>query len=248
MGSIDSLLTRASEILTSRSPVIAFTGAGISVESGIPPFRGPGGLWSRYDPTVLDIDRFYRNPVRAWGTIKEIFYDYFGSARPNRAHQVLASWEKRALLAGIVTQNIDGLHQDAGSKRVVEYHGASSHLKCDSCGIRVVADESMFADLPPRCAKGHPLRPDFVFFGEPIPEEAQREARRLLNGAEVVMIVGSTGEIYPASQLPFTAAGRGATIIEINPEASNYTAEITDIHIPMPATEAFERLEQLIVP
>jgi len=245
MNEIDSLIARAAEVLATRSPVVAFTGAGISVESGIPPFRGPGGLWSRYDPMVLDIGRFYRDPRSSWVTIKEIFYDYFGAAQPNAAHRVLSAWEQRGLLAAIITQNIDGLHQDAGSTTVVEYHGASSHLRCDRCGTRVIAEESHLEVLPPLCPAGHPLRPDFVFFGEPIPAEAQSESWRLMGEAEVVVIVGSTGEIYPASQLPYHAASRGARIIEINPEPSNYTAAITDIHIPLPATEAFEQLEKL---
>lgn len=247
MNEIDGLVARAAEILSTRSPVVAFTGAGISVESGIPPFRGPGGLWSRYDPMVLDIGRFYRDPRASWVTIKEIFYDYFGAAQPNAAHRVLAAWETRGLLSAIITQNIDALHQEAGSALVIEYHGASSHLRCDQCGTRVIAEESRLASLPPLCPAGHPLRPDFVFFGEPIPETAQRESWRLMGEAEVVVIVGSTGEIYPAADLPYHAASRGARIIEINPEASNYTAAITDIHISLPATEAFERLEEHLV-
>jgi NAD-dependent deacetylase len=124
---------QAAEILRASKRNIAFTGAGISVESGIPPFRGVNGLWSKYDPIVLDIDYFYSNPYEAWIKIKEIFYDFFGKAKPNAAHISIANLEKKGLIKSVITQNIDNLHQEAGSETVYEFHGNSQKLICTNC-------------------------------------------------------------------------------------------------------------------
>jgi len=127
------LLEQAADALRRAKRAVAFTGAGISVESGIPPFRGPDGLWSRYDPQVLDLSYFHAHPLESWQVIKEIFYDYFGRARPNEAHKALARLEQAGYLQGVITQNIDNLHQEAGSRHVVEYHGTSRYLTCTAC-------------------------------------------------------------------------------------------------------------------
>jgi len=114
MGRATQAITEASRLIRSARYLTAFTGAGISVESGIPPFRGAGGLWSRYDPRMLELDYFLAHPERSWPILREIFYDHFGAARPNRAHEVLAAWEARGLLMTVITQNIDNLHRDGG--------------------------------------------------------------------------------------------------------------------------------------
>jgi NAD-dependent deacetylase len=211
--------------------VVAFTGAGVSVESGVPPFRGPSGLWSSYDPIILDIGYFSRNPAESWRAIREIFYEFIGSAQPNPAHVVLADWERRGIIQAVITQNIDGLHQAAGSRRVAEYHGTSRRLVCRRCRKSIDPTKDVLAELPPLCSCGRPLRPDFVFFGEPIPEDAERQSREWIDRADVVLIVGSTGEVYPASLLPHIAARRGATIIEVDPAPTAFTDAITDIHL-----------------
>ncbi|MBN2875595.1 MAG: NAD-dependent protein deacylase [Spirochaetales bacterium] len=237
---------KAAELLGRASRVVAFTGAGVSVESGIPPFRGPGGLWSRYDPVVLDIDYFRRQPRAAWIVIKEIFYDFFGAAKPNDAHLILADWERRGFLASIITQNIDNLHQEAGSRVVHEYHGTASFLVCDYCRSRFPVASVSLENLPPRCPScAGVLRPDFVFFGEPIPEAAARAAEREAREADVFLIVGTTGEIMPASMIPRLAKSRGAAIVEINPAPSSYTDDITDVFLRDPATVAVRRLEDI---
>ena len=132
------LVKEAARLIRQSRYLTAFTGAGISVESGIPAFRGPGGLWGRYDPRTLEISYFLAHPDKAWPVIKEIFYDNFGAARPNRAHEVLAAWEARGagpdggggLLKVLITQNIDNLHYEAGSRRIVDFHGNSRLLLC----------------------------------------------------------------------------------------------------------------------
>jgi NAD-dependent deacetylase len=223
---------------------VAFTGAGISVESGIPTFRGPDGLWSRYDPKVLDIDYFFAEPEASWRVIREIFYDYMGKElRPNAAHRLLARLEERGNLKGVVTQNIDGLHQKAGSRNVVEFHGTAQRLVCTRCRQKVRLRPGMLETLPPLCeACGGPLKPDFVFFGEAIGPENYRKSRELLEEADLLIIVGTTGEVMPASMLPFEA--REAKVIEINPEPSRYTEEKTDIFLQAKATEAARALAE----
>jgi len=118
VGTTSSAIHESAALIRQARHLTAFTGAGISVESGIPPFRGEGGLWSRYDPRMLELDYFLAHPEKAWPVIREIFYDHFGKARPNRAHEVLAAWEARGLLKTLITQNIDNLHHIAGSERL----------------------------------------------------------------------------------------------------------------------------------
>ena len=225
-------LEEAVQLLKKSSHTTAFTGAGISVESGIPPFRGENGLWSRYDPIVLDIGYFYSHPAEAWKVIREIFYDYFGKARPNPAHYALAEMEKRGQLSTIITQNIDNLHQEAGSKNVYDYHGNSQRLVCPKCGATYHPDEIDLSKLPPRCKKdGEILKPDFVFFGEPIPPVAAKKATEEAQTADVFLLIGTTGEIMPASMIPQMAKQYGAKILEINPEESTFTHTITDVYV-----------------
>jgi NAD-dependent deacetylase len=239
-GSIQEVasLIRSSRYLT------AFTGAGISVESGIPPFRGPGGLWGKYDPHTLELEYFLAHPETAWPVIREIFYDNFGQARPNKAHQVLAAWESRGLLKVLITQNIDNLHYLAGSRNIVEFHGNSRKLLCLSCGTRRDAEPEILKTLPPRCRCGGIYKPDFIFFGEGIPPDAHTRSMEAAGRTDVMLVVGSTGEVYPAAMVPARARDAGAKIIEVNPRTSEFTAPVTDIHIPMKAAEAFEAIEK----
>jgi NAD-dependent deacetylase len=231
-------LIRAAHYLT------AFTGAGISVESGIPPFRGPSGLWSTYDPRTLELGYFLAHPEKAWPVIREIFYDHFGKAKPNKAHQELAHLETAGRLKVLITQNIDNLHYLAGSRSIVEFHGNSRLLLCLECGKCVEANAGMLRTLPPRCPCGGLYKPDFVFFGEGIPPEAYARSKEAAGRADVMLVVGSTGEVYPAAMVPRWAKEVGAKIIEINPDDSEFSGSVTDIHIPMKAVEAFSLLEK----
>ncbi len=243
MMNTNNNLTRAANVIKNARRRVAFTGAGISVESGIPPFRGPTGLWSKYDPIVLDIRYFNHHPDEAWVVIKEIFYDFFGQATANAAHIALTKMESAGLLNRIITQNIDNLHQAAGSRKVTEYHGTSHRLTCVNCGTNVKYSPAIFAQMPPICNDcGGILKPDFVFFGEGIPLMAQKDSNAETHLADVWLVIGTTGEIYPASYLPIEAKENGATIIEVNIEPSAYTHQITDIFLQGKATEIMTTL------
>ncbi len=247
MKEVENEIKLAVDIIKNSKRTTAFTGAGISVESGIPPFRGENGLWSKYDPVFLDINYFYRHPKESWRLIKEIFYDFFGKAEPNDAHYSLAELEKMGYVHTVITQNIDFLHQKAGSKDVIEFHGTSSRLVCEYCNEIYDFNEELIKEIPPRCKKcNHVLKPDFVFFSEPIPEPARTLSFDEAYKSDVFLVIGTTGEIYPASQIPFLAKRNGAKIIEINIESSNYTDSITDVFIKQKATIGMKKILELI--
>jgi NAD-dependent deacetylase len=236
-------IIEAAELLKKAKFATAFTGAGISVESGIPPFRGENGLWSKYDPKVLDINYFHTNTKDAWKVIRELFYDFFGKAKPNSAHTTLAEMEKMGIIKALITQNIDNLHQKAGSKEVYEYHGTAQTMVCIKCGTKYHSADIDLSNLPPLC-KGcnGVLKPDFIFFGEGIPPEAAQKSAYASQKSDVFLIIGTTGEVMPASMLPQTAKQNGAKIIEVNVESSNYTNHITDIFLQGKAGEILPEL------
>ncbi len=237
------MIKEVSDIIKNAKHLISFTGAGISVESGIPPFRGESGIWNRYDPQLLDLDYFMQNPEKSWGAIREIFYDFFTDAKPNMAHKVLAKMEKSGMLKAVVTQNIDNLHFDAGSNEVYEFHGNSQKLRCLKCDSLYIAKEIDLSSLPPKCPKcGGILKPDFIFFGEGIPSLAYSKSFDAAQKADVVIVIGSTGEVMPACHVPVIAKQNGATIIEINPGESAFTNRITDYHLPFKAGDAMEQI------
>ncbi|WP_421919234.1 SIR2 family NAD-dependent protein deacylase [Marinifilum sp.] len=231
------------DIISNSKSMIAFTGAGISVESGIPPFRGSDGLWSKYDPKCLDLDYFHLHPQESWRAIKSIFYDFFGKATYNTAHKVLADLEAEGILKAVITQNIDNLHQQAGSKNVFEFHGNSQRLICNTCGEIYLPDALDLNQLPPLCVHDKTvLKPDFVFFGEGIPEVAYRKSLQAARDTDVIMVIGTTGEVMPAAMIPSEAKRNGAVVIEINTEKSNYTDGVTDYFLQEKASEILEEL------
>ena len=240
---MDDKISEAVGLLKRSRFTTAFTGAGISVESGIPPFRGSGGLWGKYDPRVLDIQYFLADPTGSWGVIKEIFYDFFDTAKPNTAHLTLARMEQEGMLGRTITQNIDNLHQEAGSQMVFEFHGNSKNLLCLHCHRRYVAGAISFDHIPPTCREcGGILKPDFVFFGESIPQLPLTAAYEAASLSDVFLIIGTTGEVMPANQIPVMAKGYGATIIEVNPEPSLYTRKITDVFLQGKAGEIMGKI------
>ncbi len=244
---MEQLLVKAAKLIKRSKYTIAFTGAGISVESGIPPFRGENGLWNKYDPHVLDLEYFFEDPVGCWITIREIFYDFFAESHPNAAHRILADMEKKGMLQTVITQNIDNLHYEAGSKSVCEFHGNSKHLKCLQCGKIIPVKNINLKELPPRCPDDNiVLKPDFTFFGEGIPPDAFERSFIAAKKSEVCIIIGSTGEVVPASLVPRTAWEYGAKIIEINPNQSHFTNQITDIHLQGRAGEIMEKLGHML--
>ena len=190
-------ISRAAKLVV-QGRVVALTGAGVSAESGIPTFRGPGGLWERFRPEDLATpEAFARDPRRVWAWYKWRLGIVL-SARPNPAHLALAELERMGLLEAVITQNVDGLHQEAGSKRVVELHGSLRRARCTRCGLRISLEAVPSEDLPKCPSCGGLLRPDVVWFGEPLPSDAWEEAVRL------------------AATLPFLAKERGAAVVEVN--------------------------------
>jgi len=244
---MDLLIKETAEIIKESKFTIAFTGAGISVESGIPPFRGEDGLWNKYNPEVLDLGYYHNNPEECWQYIREIFYDFFADAKPNKAHQVLARMEQEGMLQAVVTQNIDNLHQQAGNKVVHEFHGNSKRLICRKCNEVYDVRNFDLKNIPPRCKGDNEiLKPDFIFFGEGISTAAFEDSFSDAEKCEVCIIIGSTGEVTPASFVPRTAKQNGATIIEINPSESLFTDSITDFHLQGSAGKILEKLERFL--
>ncbi len=244
---MDKMINLAAELLKNARYAVAFTGAGISVESGIPTFRGPDGLWSKYDPIVLDINYFHSNTRDSWVVIKELFYDFFGKAKPNPAHLGLADLEKKGIIKAVITQNIDNLHQDAGSKEVYEYHGTASTMICTRCGKKYASGKLNLDILPPVCTQCQGvLKPDFIFFGEGIPAEAARKSSEAAEKSDVFLVIGTTGEVMPASMLPHIAKQNGAKIIEINTRSSTYTNSLSDIFLKGKAGEIIPAVVEAI--
>ena len=230
--------------LIKQGGVVAFTGAGISVESGIPPFRGAKGLWSKYNPEEYAyIETFLRNPEKVWIMLREM-YRCFSEAKPNLAHLVLAEFETKGYLEAVITQNIDSLHQKAGSKKVIELHGSGDRLVCLDCKKEYPFIEEYLKLTPyPKCKRcNKPLKPAIVFFGEPLPEKALSQAFELVKSCKVLIVIGTSGVVYPAAYLPYEAKRSGAKIIEINPEESAYTNSITDYFFKEKAGEFFKNL------
>jgi len=223
------LIQRAAKDILQSKKTIAFTGAGISVESGIPAFRGSQGLWERYDPDeYAHIYAFHSNPDRVWLMLKEMF-SLIMMAKPNPAHLGLAELERMGLLSSIITQNVDGLHQAAGSRNVIEFHGTHRTLSCLKCSTKVDGLLLKIEDLPARCSRcSSLLKPDVVFFGEPIPWEAQMKSLKESKSCSVVIVIGTSAVVYPAATIPFTAKESGAIVIEINKEPTPMTNHVSD--------------------
>ena len=239
-------LKQAVDLIKHAEYGVVFTGAGVSVESGIAPFTGTGGLWNQYDPKFIDINFFYANPKRSWEEMKKIFFNDMNEAFPNKAHEVIAHLEQKGYVKGVITQNIDGLHQRAGSKNVQEFHGTILTLSCTQCMQRYHLKDTSLEANPPLCTCGGVLKPDFVFYGEGIPPRAYEKSLEMACNADVMIIVGTAGQVMPACSLPYTAKEYGAKIIEINPQDSAFTHAITDLYFPQKATEFFGALEKEI--
>jgi len=225
-------IQQAADFIKKSKNAVAFTGAGISTPSGIPDFRSPGGLWSTYDPfQVASAQALDSNPKRVWEFLLETTA-LLDSSEPNPAHRALADLEKQQQLLGLITQNIDNLHQRAGSECVVEYHGNFQRFYCRECQASIPVDQvrRLTADsIPFRCPSCDGLiRPDVVFFGECIPPAAQIHSARLLEKADLMIIAGTSGEVAPANSLPNRVKMNQGTIIEINLGPTAY-GSITDI-------------------
>jgi NAD-dependent deacetylase len=244
---VSTKIKQAVQLIRKAKYAVAFTGAGISVESGIPPFRGENGLWNTTDPIFLEIEFFNKKPLQSWQKIKEIFYDKLVDIEPNFAHTALAKMEERSFIEAVITQNIDRLHQKAGSKTVYELHGTYKQLICTECQSEYDMSFANLDYLPPTCfvCKGI-LKPDIVFFNEPIPKFAKEHSFEEAKKADVFLIIGTNAEVLPAANIPVVAKETGAKIIEINIQPSHYTNTITDIFIEMKASEAMKKIGELL--
>ncbi len=219
---------QVAELIREADSVVALTGAGISVPSGIPDFRSPGtGLWTGVDPMeVAHIDVFRRDPERFWHFYGNRFQTLEDKA-PNGAHRALASLERAGLVSAVITQNIDRLHAKAGTQDLVEVHGSIEHSSCQRCRARYrlaevrsrqVADEAGI----PRCDCGQPLKPDVVLFGEYLPVAALTRAEHLAAGADLMLCIGSSLEVHPVAQLPQITLDAGGEIAIITQGATPY--------------------------
>ncbi len=234
-------IKKAAKILLDSKLTLALTGAGISVESGIPDFRSPGGLWERYNPAEFGtIWAFREDAAKVWKMIREMS-ELMDRAQPNPAHLGLAQLQHLGLLHTIITQNIDSLHQKAGATRVIEYHGSSRTLSCLTCGARYHA-EAKKEEFPPRCACAEILKPDVVFFGETIPLEALRESQLLASSCNALLVIGTSAEVAPANTIPRAAKLAGARIIEINVKPTVLTSSFADIFLQGKASFMMTRL------
>jgi NAD-dependent deacetylase len=224
-----SPISRAAELLKAASRGVALTGAGISAESGIPTFRGAGGVWTQYDPIkVASIDTFMEDPKVYWSVARERGPAVL-AAHPNPGHHALAGLEQAGHLAAVVTQNTDGLHQDAGSVRVIELHGSGRTVQCLDCGTRESrsdVQQRLEFQMPPVCriCGGTFLKPTVVLFGEPIPPGAVADAMQLAEEADVMLVVGSSLVVYPAADIPLVAVRAGVPLIVVNAEPTPFDA------------------------
>ena len=211
---------RLAELVRERAPVVVLTGAGISTESGIPDFRSPTGIWAEYDPQeYATIDAFRADPEKVW-RFYALRFRALTDAEPNAGHLALAELERAGLVRAVVTQNIDLLHDRAGSRDVVEVHGSIRTSSCLRCGMRYPLDEMivLIEDAGvPRCADcGEVLKPDVVFFGELLPERAIDHAYELARSAGLLLVVGSGLEVWPVSMLPDETVRGGGQVAIVN--------------------------------
>jgi NAD-dependent deacetylase len=219
-----SCLHQAREWVVQAASVAVLTGAGISAESGIPTFRGAGGLWKKFKPEELATpEAFARDPRLVWE-----WYDSrraaIAYAQPNAAHRALVELEKRKRRFTLITQNVDGLHDLAGSGKMLKLHGDIWRVRCLECGANFPNRRTPLPKIPPHCACGGLARPGVVWFGEPLPEGMMKEAEHAVEEAEVFLVVGTSAVVYPAAGLIPFAKQSGAKVIEINPEETPFSS------------------------
>ena len=237
------MFEQVSDILKEAEKIVFVTGAGISQESGIPTFRGQDGLWRKYDPMKLaTIDVFYEDPKLVWEWYEERRKNIL-AANPNPGHTAIAGLEKYKQVS-VLTQNIDGLHQRAGSTHVYELHGSIITIKCTVCDFKDKIVSS-FSQLPPLCKCGNILRPDVVWFGESLPEDVWRSAIEQSSSCDVMVVVGTSLAVSPANLLPVYAKQNGATMIEVNIEQTHMSSSM-DISLRSTAASALPDLVSMI--
>jgi len=244
--SLESEIKKAKELVINAGKISAFTGAGISVDSGIPDFRSEGGLWKRFDPLEYATrESFMRDPTKFWTMGKELA-ETIVKAKPNDAHLALARLEEQGKLTGVITLNIDNLQQSAGSKRVIELHGNYLCAHCIECNEeyfgRAVHESVAKGEIPPKCEKcGGILKSDAILFGEPLPHEPMAKAIELCRDTDLMIVIGTSLTVYPAAFLPQLAKNAGAKIIVVNLEGTNKD-DVADIVLRGRATDIVPRI------
>ena len=227
-------IARAAELVRGARYVTALTGAGISVESGIPPFRGPGGLWTEHGEPPLDgYQRFLRDPAADWRERLSPsqpwmrgLLDRLAKARPNAAHHGFAALERQGCCRALITQNVDDLHRQAGQANLLEIHGNLALLRCIACSARYRAEEIAIdpSALPPLCPRcGGWIKSDGVSFGEPIPADVLHRCYSEVERSDCMIVAGTSATVYPAAEFPFEILRRGGCVIEVNPGESELT-------------------------
>ncbi|MFC4544014.1 NAD-dependent protein deacylase [Halosolutus amylolyticus] len=239
----DEALASAARTIRDADEIVALTGAGVSTASGIPDFRGEDGLWQQYDPADFHVDRFRADPAGYWDQHLDLYDEFFdGDVAPNAAHDALSDLEAAGHLDTLVTQNIDGLHAEAGSDSVVRLHGTAANTVCQSCreryDVEPILERARDGDVPPTCDEcDGTLKPDTVLFGERLPERALMRSQAAARSADVFLAIGSSLTVEPAASLPRTAADRGATLVIVNLDetpltdraAHDFRADVTDV-------------------
>jgi len=221
---MDIIKAIASEIRSSKL-LVAFTGAGCSAESGIPTYRGENGLWNKYDPNIYaNINYFNQDPSYYWNFFREVRYPMLKKVKPNMGHFALAEIEALGNLKTVITQNIDGLHQEAGSSSVIELHGTTRTIFCMNCSKEYSMNDVFLmleTEIPPLCSECNgKLRPAVVFFGESLNPQILHMAFEEAGSCDFLLVVGSSLVVYPAADIPLRAKKRGATLAVINREST----------------------------
>ncbi len=260
-----ALIDRTVELMLYANHVIVLTGAGISTESGVPDFRSPGGIWERYDPTMFFIDRFLADPDEVWRCMFDMHKSSeftLWDAMPNLGHKALAYFEEIGIVKTVITQNVDNLHQKAGSRNVIEFHGNLLFAKCMKCGTKYGYErvlEELEKGRTPKCRCGGVMKPDAVFFGEAIPQDALRTSYSEADDCDVMLVIGTSAQVEPAASLPLIAKGMNTflrhlggvaipkmncSVIEINREPTPLTGGVSDFLIQGGAGEILSIIEQ----
>jgi len=244
---MDGSISELKELIARSNRIVAFTGAGLSAESGISTFRGAGGLWSKYDPAIYaDIHHFRKDPTYYWSFFRDERYPVIKKAEPNAGHHALVELEKRGKLYRVITQNIDGLHQVAGSSDVIELHGTTRKILCTGCDRTYTMDEAyeqLEMEMPPHCSCGAILKPGTILFGESLPRAALETALQISKDCDMFLVLGSSLVVYPAASMPRLAKKSGAALVIVNLDPTPMDS-IADIVINKKASEVlFAALE-----
>ena len=251
--SLEAAIEQAAQVISAAHHVVALVGAGLSAESGVPTFRGPDGLWIKHgEPDLRDYERFRQDPAKWWqqrlertNTLGELV-ETLNNAIPNEGHFALKDLEDDGVLKHIITQNIDNLHQIAGSRAITEIHGNRTKLRCIECSQRWPLDEFPMDAMPPHCPEcGGIVKGDTVMFGEPIPRDALDECIAQTSRCDCMLLIGTSAVVYPAAGFPLAVYQNGGQLIEVNPNETPLT-EISRVVLRAPAGKALPRVVERV--